>query len=454
MPLVFCLIASLLAACGGAAPEAGSPVEAEPTAAQAANGEYISWHEHRIDDEGKSGGIELRGGEGVASADFDADGFPDFAAAFDQSGHLRIAYGSDDPDTWSRLGLAEGAEAGGMADLQAGDLNGDGRMDLIVACRDAHLLYLQNPASEHRGFRWGRIVPALTSGRGAWVRAAFADLNGDGRPEVIAAVQGEGGSLSWFDVSGDPLQQESWEEHVLLRIDRPSELQTGDLDGDGDLDLLATSELDSRLLWLENVTEEGGELVFEQRPIRLASGSPNVARAALHDLNGDGRLDAVVSVGDSDLAWLEQPASPESEWTLHPLGDVAPDHLAGFTLADIDQDGDLDLFAGTASQGPQDEDAQGEVSPNNPSGRVAWFQNPGQADGKWTRHDILRRERGRFAAWTATDLDGDGDLDFIGTRGGSGAFDGLMWFEQRRSSGPVRRLVGVREQDSQGLTAP
>ena len=57
-------------------------------------------------------------------------------------------------------------------------------------------------------------------------------------------------------------------------------------------------------------------------------------------------------------------------------------------------------------------------------GRLAWFENPGGGTGEWTRHDISRRKRGMFDMAMARDLDGDGDIDFVGTRGNSVPYDG------------------------------
>ncbi len=454
MRIALLFLALLAASCGDSAPDGPEPVETLPTEAQAGNGEYISWHEHRIDDQGAAGGIELRGADGLATADFDADGFPDFVSAFEDSAHLRIAYGSDDPDTWFRLSLAEGQEAGGVEDADADDLNGDGRADLIVACEKAHLLYLQNPASEHRGFRWKRLIPEVTTGRGSWIRASFADLDGDGRPEVLGANKGDGGTLSWFSIDGDPLEQESWTEHVLAKVATPINIQAADLDGDGDLDIFAGVRGEERVLWFENVTEAGGELTFAEHAIAVSDGKTTGFQVAFHDFSGDGKLDAVVALDSTGIGWLEQPASPIEPWTTHRIGDIAPDEMTGITLADLDQDGDPDVFTGSYSRGPRQEDHPDEVNADDRLGRVAWFQNPGDAAGAWTRHDILRRERGMYDAWVPIDLDGDGDLDFVGTRGNSGEYDGLIWLEQRRSRGPVRRLEAIREKDSRAMPAP
>ena len=66
-------------------------------------------------------------------------------------------------------------------------------------------------------------------------------------------------------------------------------------------------------------------------------------------------------------------------------------------------------------------------------GRIAWFKNPGTVGGTWKRHDISRRVRGMYDQFNARDMDGDGDIDLVGTRGNSGRFDGVFWLEQVQS---------------------
>jgi len=73
-------------------------------------------------------------------------------------------------------------------------------------------------------------------------------------------------------------------------------------------------------------------------------------------LNGDGRLDIVANEFFQHLVWLEQPASYDEPWQLHPIGTFAPDQLVGLVAADIDEDGDIDIMAGGYSRGPRDRD--------------------------------------------------------------------------------------------------
>jgi hypothetical protein len=63
-----------------------------PTSARTSSGEFISWREHRIDDQDINGGVPIRGGDGIAIGDIDGDGLADLVTAHEDSNHIRIAF--------------------------------------------------------------------------------------------------------------------------------------------------------------------------------------------------------------------------------------------------------------------------------------------------------------------------------------------------------------------------
>ncbi len=443
------------------------------TKAQAPDGSYISWREHLIDDEQISG-IPLRGADGLKLADFDKDGHVDIVSVHEDSHHIRLAFGSGDPDRWELVTLAEAGEAAAAEDATVADLNGDGWPDVLVACELAHLIYFQNPGKGIREGNWPRVIPAVTRNRGSFIRAFFADFDGDGRPEVSAPNKGEQlpavrpgdntqgkfpeKEVSIFLPPAGPLQAEGWRELVLTRTELPENARPVDLDGDGDLDILSGSRWNARTFWFENL----GGMQFRQWAIDVRGRNVPWMRGAkrfgafmvdFHDLNGDGRLDIITNETPNDLVWLEQPDDPTKAWPIHRIGTIAPDNTAGITVADIDGDGDQDVITGGYSQSPRDHDGE-NITAKSHTGRIAWFENPGDAPAEWTRHDISRRKRGMFDAFVAHDVDGDGDLDFVATRGNSGNYDGVFWLEQVRTAKPLRAFTPARKSESEPLPLP
>lgn len=474
-PLLNPLFATLLL-CSNTSLFAQQLVGQIPTQARAADDSFISWREHIIDDPA-SAGFNLSGSDGLVVGDIDGDGFEDIVSVHesdseydsgsfdpdyvpDADGHVRIAFGSADPDSWINITLAQGSDAPAPEDAAIADINGDGYLDVLVAAELSHLIYLQNPGANSRTESWPRLILPMTKGTGSYIRVFIADFNGDGRPEVSAANKGaqrpgpedyaRSTPVSIFTFSGDPLEGDSWQEITLGRYSVPQNAEPVDLDLDGDLDIVIGTRGENRLAFFENIGSDG-EIQFREHAIGI-----NGARAAgfnleYADLSGDGRLDIIGAAGGG-LSWLEQPADIDDAWNAHFIGSFAPDSMTGMEIADIDGDGDTDIIAGSYSRGPREGD--GDVDENDPLGRIGWFENPGDAKNAWTRHDISRRKRGMFDKFIARDLDRDGDMDFLGTRGNSAPYDGVFWLEQLRSESQLPAFQAARLQDSAEMPLP
>jgi len=484
-------------AVGSLAAESSAPTVAEtPTRAQTPDGSYISWVEHLIDGPNQRDGAPIVGGDGLALYDIDQDGFVDVVSVHEDSHHLRIAFGSEDPDRWENVTIAQGALVGAIEDVAVGDLNGDEWPDIVVACEDAHLAYFENPGLNARSTSWSSFIPKVTQNRGSWLQVAIADMNGDGKNEMVAANKGfddivrlkpgERPELptSMFRIEGDPLTSEAWNEQVLLAHGIPNQAITFDVDSDGDPDVLAAARLRNRMFIIENLGgEDDGSIRSVAHPIEIEASfdTPagwkalsNAFNAVFADINEDGRADLLVNVMEFDaehgrawaraeLGWLAQPKRLSDPWIYRRIGNTLPDWIIGVAAADIDGDGDMDaitggysginVIAGSYSGASRDYDDP-SVTASSSVARIAWFENPGREDAPWLRHDISRRVRGMYDDFVARDMDADGDLDLVSTRGNSGEYDGVFWLEQVRSKEARPSFTPARANESKHLPLP
>ena len=472
--LSMCVLWAVSVGCGtqstDSAKEDNPPVASRLTEAQASNGLYISWKEHRIDDV-DLGGVAISGSDGLIAGDLDQDGYPDIVSVHESDieydgvakGHIRLAFGSADPDQWELVTLAEGEEAGAAEDADIADVNGDGWPDIVAACELEHLIYFQNPGEDIRSGNWPRVIPKITEDRGSFIRVFFADFNQDGKLEVVAPNKGTQSAskekkwpISWFEISGEFIDGNSWVEHELTRLIVPENSRPVDLDGDGDLDILGASRGEDRILWFENLGTT--PISFQEHSINIFDGNKRYpvtgVNVDFHDFSQDGRLDIVIyHTRKKVFGWAEQPASKSEPWQYHRIGTTQTDSLIGVVLADINNDGNPDVMTGTYSSSPRDHDGK-DKTVNNNLGRLAWFENPGDLSGEWIRHDISRRIRGMFDKFVPLDLDNDGDIDFVSTRGNSYPYDGVFWLEQVRTDEPVVRFTPARKSESREMGLP
>ncbi|MEQ8783509.1 MAG: VCBS repeat-containing protein [Roseibium album] len=236
-----------------------------------------------------------------------------------------------------------------------------------------------------------QILPSIPTGAGDFLQGS-ALVSGDESPQVL---------LSWHS-AGSPLEKIKVPESLDLQASleplgsesQNESLASGDIDGDGDEDVLLGTR------WLEQL--EGGAW----RSHWIERGDRNPDRSLLFDWSGDGRLDALVgfeAIGQQGpLAWYEQSERSKDPWIRHHIAElIGPMSL---DIGDVDGDGDFDI-------------AVGEHDPLRPrSARLLWFENlrgsPIGGPGDWRAHLIHRGDEHHQGVRMA-DVDEDGDLDVL-----------------------------------------
>ena len=237
---------------------------------------------------------------------------------------------------------------------------------------------------------------------------AAGDLNGDGRPDLVLCAFGNYlGRLSWLE----GLPDGTFTERVILPEPGCLRTEIRDFNGDGrpDLMVLQAQARESLLLFLNN---GGGrfrrQLVFQRPPSWGHSGFE------LADVNRDGLPDVLVTNGDNaDFNTSPHKAYHGVRLYLNRGGlrwqEVwsAPMHGAYRAVArDFDGDGDLDIAAVSFF-------ADYDTTPQE---GFLYFENTGPGGGRdWNFKPRTLRQgvTGRWISLDAGDLDGDGDDDLV-----------------------------------------
>ena len=275
--------------------------------------------------------------------------------------------------------------------LSAGDLNGDGKIDLVAGA-----FWFRGPDfKERRNFRPGEAKPVtvyMEDSFLSWVE----DLNGDGKNDILMASH-PGKDLTLYL---NPGKEGDWSAHrVMTEAANESPLWT-DLDGDGKNEI---------------VCMQGGKFGYAKPdPTDVTKPWPFVAISekrsdtpyrhglGVGDLSGDGKKDVIEKDG-----WFEQPPAKDGPWVWHKEPFAGPGG-AQMLVFDADGDGDNDIVTSLNAHGYG----------------LAWYENH-RTDGAigFTRHEILPEDPAKqgvnglqfsqLHALAAGDFDNDGRMDFI-----------------------------------------
>ena len=289
------------------------------------------------------------------------------------------------------------------------DFNGDGWDDiLILGFPGEESLWYENP--QGKDGHWKKFVAIDVTDNES---PTFADLTGDGRPEIVCSSKGYYGYASpdW----NDPTKQ--WTFHRISPNNNYHKythgLGLGDVNGDGRLDLL---EKDG---WWEQPPSLEGDPEWKHHKQFFGTGG---AQMYAYDVDGDGWNDVITSLAAHGfgLTWYEQQREDEEiDFKENTFMNKEPDEnrygvkfsqIHAIDLADMDKDGLMDLVTGKRfwAHGPT-----GDPEPGAPA-VLYWFElvrgNEGQVD--FVPH-LIDDDSGVGTQVETGDMNGDGWLDVI-----------------------------------------
>ena len=355
--------------------------------------------------------------EGVAVADVNKDGKPD----------IMIGDSWYEAPSWVKHDIREPGDYGdGLHSYSkcmtcwSDDVNGDGWPDeIVIGFPGVPALWYENPKGKEGYWPEHEIWHSACN-----ETPLYTDLFGDRhrvllmgwqpKDKATGKVKQNEGQMAWFTPGSDPTQ--SWEMHAVSEPSVPGKpripgtdqfshgLGTGDLNGDGRLDVICTGG------WWEQ--PESGRNSTTPWPFHPAKLGGAVADMIAYDVNNDGKNDVIASSAHQFGIWWFERSSDKDGETAFVQHDLFPDLVSethAMIAADINGDGLKDLVTGKRfwSHG------RSEAGSDKPA-RLYWFEAARGADGKitFTPREI-DDQSGIGTQFVVTDFNGDGLLDIV-----------------------------------------
>lgn len=254
----------------------------------------------------------------------------------------------------------------------------------------------------------------------------LGDIDGDGFLDALAASS-SGAGLFWYEYP-------SWTKHPIRASGSwTTDMQVADIDNDGDLDVVIPNG--SGLQWYENPRPGGDPRIATWTEHLIGSDGANNHDVEVADMNGDGALDVVTRKKAGGWTYLWKQDNPTT-WTQITVSSTDGE---GTSLADLDEDGDLDIVhngfwveqvdlttwvehtidgSWAADVGALAVDINDDgnldvvLAPSESSGRFSWYETDDPVNGPWIEHSIDPAVS-YFHTFKAGDMDRDGDLDLV-----------------------------------------
>jgi len=297
-------------------------------------------------------------------------------------------------------------------DISVSDIDNDGKND-IVLLTDSGLVWLKNPTWQ-----------AVNISRQIYHDVEVADLNHDGRKDIIVRNQ------SLFNYKNGnvvrvfyQLANNQWSE-VNYHVPHGEGIAVADLNKDGWLDIVVNS------IWLENPgTVTGGAWSSHVFAHDWVWGDVKVQVA---DINNDNRPDIVMTPAEEAgkryrISWFEGPEITSGNWVEHVINPDVESALHSLAVKDFNGDGSPDVLVA-------------EMSQSDNHGCITLYGNLNNGQ-EWDKRVLAT---GGLHNLVAADVDGDDDVDFMGTNwrsdDGKNIFPVQMWLNKSNNL-PWKKVI-------------
>ncbi|NML65656.1 hypothetical protein HHL22_10610 [Hymenobacter sp. RP-2-7] len=411
-------------------------------------------------------GIEVMGGNnplGVATGDIDGDGDLDLLTANYGNGTVSVRLNGGDA-SGSNTGIFSGSQNVAVENspysVIVSDIDGDGDLDLLATNQNSNTVSIRLNGGNAAGSNTGIFSNGQNVSVGNQPNLVVTgDIDGDGDLDLLTSnyygnsvsVRLNGGDSRGTNTGAFAAPAISPEVTVGYG---PTSLLLGDVDGDGDLDLVVPNQNNTVSIRLNGGSTTGSSTGIFSGSQEVAVGN-NPLGAALGDVDGDRDLDIVTANAYSNNVSVRLNGGDASGTNTGVFGNgttiMAGYSPASIALGDIDGDGDLDMLTSNQSSNTVSVRLNGGDATGSTSGvfvAPASVNIPEVAVGSRPSYLVL------------ADVDGDGDLDVltanyysnsVSVRLNQAALPAITSFTP--ASGPVGSTITINGTGFQGTTA-
>ena len=260
------------------------------------------------------------------------------------------------------------------------------------------------------------------------------DIDGDGDMDVLGAGYSTDDISWWENVDGFGT---IWTEHIItLSFDGAHSVYSEDIDGDGDMDVIGAAAYANSLTWWEN--EDGSGIIWTEHTITVVFNA--AISVHVEDIDGDDDMDIIgAAFLEGDIAWWENADGLGISWIEHTVHGFL-DCPSSVYSADINGDGYMDVLGAVAF-----------------ADDIIWWENTDGSGTSWVEHTVDENFDGARAVYSE-DINGDGYMDVLGAATYSNEItwwensdtgQGIYWIEHT-VDGDFDGAISVHSEDMDG----
>lgn len=383
--------------------------------------------------------------EEIITIDIDNDGDQDVVSA--SSLDNKVAWYENDGTGNFLTQIVISSSADGAFAVLAADIDNDADWDVIAASKsDRTIAWYENDGTGH--FSTAKII---SKGEYAASDIAVSDLNGDGYEDVVASKSQKAADVIWY--VNDGMGNFGTAQKVIENVDSPQQILGGDMDNDGDQDVLVAFFPKNKVVWYEN--DGTGNFITEHL---ISNEIVNAWSVEVADFDGDGDLDLFADGQTyAELSWYPNNGDGEfgSKQTIGMFfllgkatcvtdldGDDDQDIIIieAFTNQALWQENDGlgnfkdpqlfgDIHIGDILVGIHADDLNGDniqdlLTIEKHEDNILWHQNDGALN--FESKEVAQNPTFWASSVHSADLDNDGDMDVLSSSEGN---DRIAWYK-------------------------